>query len=258
MLPLLHDFLVVSEIPFYRKGLEARNTMKSIGIVGGFGGYATLDFYRRLLERFSSENERGLPHIIMDCDFQMPSRTKAILTGEGYFDVIKAIENSLRRLLHYNVDYIVLVCGNAHNFLPDIYSRLPEARCKVVNMVDVVGAALNRDGVKKVLVLASEGSLTKHLYSNVFIKYDIKCIEPGIAEFPLIRKFIETIKRNESSLGGEMIDFIEQYDVKDVILGCTELPVLLDRAKAKYSITFNTYDPLEYVLDYLYENIAYK
>lgn len=36
---------------------------ESVGIIGGFGAYATLDFYRRFLEKFNCECERDYPHI---------------------------------------------------------------------------------------------------------------------------------------------------------------------------------------------------
>ena len=45
---------------------------EKVGIIGGFGAYATLNFYKRLLEEFASESERNYPHIIMDNNFTMP------------------------------------------------------------------------------------------------------------------------------------------------------------------------------------------
>lgn len=56
---------------------------QSLGIIGGFGGYATLGFFQRILEAFASDSERNYPHIYMDNDFTMPSRTKALLEGGG-------------------------------------------------------------------------------------------------------------------------------------------------------------------------------
>ena len=47
----------------------------SIGIIGGFGAFATLDFFGRLLVRFRSDCERNYPRIVMDNNFRMPSRT---------------------------------------------------------------------------------------------------------------------------------------------------------------------------------------
>lgn len=225
--------------------------MKSIGIIGGFGGYATLDFFRRLLKKFEGESERSFPHIIMDNDFQMPSRTKAILTGEGYEEIVKAIADSIKRMLYCEVDYIILVCGNAHNFLPDVYDIVPQAKEKVISLPEIVGLFLQQKNKKRVLVLASEGSLLKHLYSNVLKKYGIECIEPDISEFNNLRYFIEIVKNNQNNDGKEFVNYIAKYEINDVILGCTEFPVLINSVKDKKSIPFEIYDPLEILLDYL-------
>lgn len=55
-------------------------TGKRIGIIGGFGAYATLDFYGRLLDSFAVESERDYPNMIIDNVYSMPSRTRALLT----------------------------------------------------------------------------------------------------------------------------------------------------------------------------------
>lgn len=58
-------------------------TGKCIGIIGGFGAYATLDFYGRLLDSFIVESERDYPNMIIDNVYSMPSRTRALLTRGG-------------------------------------------------------------------------------------------------------------------------------------------------------------------------------
>ena len=58
---------------------------QTVGIIGGFGAYATLDFYDRFLTKFKSDCERDYPHIYMDNNYTMPSRTKALLYGDDYY-----------------------------------------------------------------------------------------------------------------------------------------------------------------------------
>ena len=93
---------------------------ESIGALGGFGGYATLDFYRNFLEIFKSDCERDYPHIYFDNDFTMPSRTRALLFNESYDEIVEAMVRSIKFMLEKNVRYIVLICGTAHYFLKDI------------------------------------------------------------------------------------------------------------------------------------------
>lgn len=147
----------------------------SIGLIGGFGAYATLDFYRRILERFKSDSERSFPHIYMDLNFSMPSRTKALLYGTDYKVVVKDIAESLRKMCMLGADYIILVCGTAHVFLEDALKFVPEARGKIIHIIKVLEERLVASGVKKVAVIAAEGTLQKHLYSSQLEA--IECIE---------------------------------------------------------------------------------
>ena len=89
---------------------------EKIGIIGGFGAYATLNFYKRILEVFKGEKEWDYPHIIMDNNFTMPSRTRALLFDESYEEIVEEIGASMKRMISLDVDYIVLVCGTAHCF----------------------------------------------------------------------------------------------------------------------------------------------
>lgn len=112
---------------------------QKLGIIGGFGAYATLNFYKRILEVFAAENEREYPHIIMDNNFTMPSRTRALLYNESYDVVVREIAESIKKLLSFGADKLVLVCGTAHYFLEDVYKLVPQAESKIVDMIEILG-----------------------------------------------------------------------------------------------------------------------
>ena len=241
-----------------------------LGIVGGFGGYATLDFFARVLKKFASESERGYPHIIMDNDFSMPSRTRALLTGEGYKEVVSAIASSMRILVHREgtkARYIVLPCGTSHYFLPDVYQLVPEAEERVVHAIRLLGDDLRARGVKDVLVIAAEGTLYKHFYRDCLHDYGIRVSEPPEAEYQEIRYFIECVKTDAYpvELAERFCAFLQKYEEKDVVLGCTEFPVLMRHLMERDGMTPSDvyvwrgrrfYDPLTAVLDFLYKNMV--
>lgn len=83
---------------------------QSIGIIGGFGVYATLGFYRNLLEVFTADSERNYPHIYMANDFTMPSRTKALLEGGiEYDEIVCMTAASMKKLEALGADHLVMV-----------------------------------------------------------------------------------------------------------------------------------------------------
>lgn len=219
---------------------------EKIGIIGGFGAYATLHFYRRILEEFAGESERDYPHIIMDNDFTMPSRTRALLYNESYDEIVHAIAASFKIMLDNQVDKIVMVCGTAHYFLEDVFKLIPDAKDKTINIIDCLGEELRKHNIKKVLIIAAEGTLQKGLYSDILQeRYCVECVSPGKKRYSEIRFFIEKVKHNdydEDTLS-KLDNFIEEFQIKDVVLGCTEFPVLAE--KINWSDRYYFYDPLE-------------
>lgn len=157
------------------------------------------------------------------------------------------------------VKHIILVCGTAHAFLEDVYNIVPEARSRVLNIIDILGAKMSEEAVGEALVLGAEGTLKTQLYSKKMLEYGIRAIEPAPEYYEDIRCFIEMVKQNtflEENIV-KFINFLESYPYKNIILGCTEFPQLLKEIQLM-DISLKTildryifYDPLEAVLDEL-------
>ena len=200
----------------------------TVGIIGGFGAYATLNFYEMILRDFASESERDYPHIFFDNDFTMPSRTRALLYGEEYETIVDMISESMKKMLSVGADHIILVCGTAHYFLKDVYKKVPEAEERVINIVDLVARYVKENEISDVLIVAAEGTLKKRVYENALS--DLHCVSPGTEDFGSIRTFIESVKTNRitAEVLEEWNEFLAGFGCRHVILGCTELPVLVN------------------------------
>lgn len=225
-----------------------------LGIIGGFGAYATLGFYKKILEEFATDCERNYPHIIMDNDFTMPSRTRALLYNEEYDTVVNMISNSLKILCDLNVDYIVLVCGTAHAFLDDAYKIVPQARKKVVNMISTLNDYFaSNNHSEDVLVIAAEGTLKQNVYGKGLSNCKM-VISPEEDQYSTIRYFIEAVKTNkvDKEVYDNFISFLKKYPTKNIILGCTEFPVLIDEIikydKDNVLSKYNFIDPLHLLI----------
>lgn len=234
---------------------------QKIGIIGGFGAYATLNFYKRILESFASESERNYPHIIMDNNFTMPSRTRALLYDEEYDEIVRSIAKSMKLMLDQQADKIILVCGTAHCFLKDVYQIIPQARERVMDIIEILGGEINRQGQTNALVIAAEGALLKEIYPLKLKKYGISCINPQKEYYEEIRYFIECVKQNNINTDSAVrfITFLEGFSSSNIILGCTEFPILVNYIHnlSKNEIMeqqwkkYKFYDPLETVIQEL-------
>lgn len=199
---------------------------------------------------FRGGGERNIPHIMMDLDFSMPSRTRALLYEENCDQVTEAMCNSYKRLLPY-CDYIVCVCGTAHYFLKDVYQRIPEAQERTLDIIDITARHLAAQALRDISVVAAEGALKKKLYDAYMECYGIVCYSPDEDNWDEIRFFIEAVKRNQVSdeVLDRFIGFVTTQESKNIILGCTELPILYERLKGNKSIeSIRFFDPMELVL----------
>lgn len=243
---------------------------ETIGLVGGFGAYATLDFFARLLECFPAEKENERPRIIMDNNFPMPSRVRAILYDEHYSQIVEEICGSIQYLMDGNADKIVLVCSTAHAFLPEVLEKLPHAEERIVSLTKCVSDNMKKENITNAVIIGSEGTLDTGVYDKALAQAGIAVYKPVTKEYPEIREFIESVKqKNITDMTlKSYIEFcnrmMDRYNTNNMILGCTELPVLvkeiakkqelLEECREKYSL-IQFWDPLDCVLEFLRDTL---
>lgn len=233
-----------------------------LGIVGGFGAYATLEFYRELLEEFATDCDRNYPHMIFDNNFTLPSRTLALLYGKNREEVVQGIADSIKNLLSLKCSYVVLVCGTAHGFLKEVYEIIPEAEKKIINIIDITGKKLLEENIKNVSIIAAEGMLYTDIYGKHFSKIGITSESPDESFYPVIRSFMEAVKQNRITKQTikEFLSFLDHFNSNNIILGCTEFPVLIkyimDNGSDNdihYLTRYNFLNPMNLTIKYLKE-----
>lgn len=114
---------------------------------------------------------------------------------------------------------------------------------------------MQSEAISKTLVIAAEGALKQRVYTE-YLK-PLECINPTEDYYNEIRYFIESVKQD--SMDEETYQrfgrFLSQFDCRDVILGCTEFPILIDSIRnSRYSEVIADYcfrDPLELTIQKL-------
>lgn len=224
---------------------------ETIGIVGGMGSYATLDFFRRILNAFPAEKEWERPRVVIDNRCTMPSRVRAVLYGEEKETIVKELACAVRGLLGCGADYLVFACNTSHVFIPDVLSAVPEAEKKTVNIIDTLARRLHEKGICSAYLLASEGTLASNVYQGFFDQYGIKLEAPSAGDWVKMREYIELVKQNkvDKCAKERFSNFCRELPFENIILGCTEFPVLLPACELDTGKTL--WDPLDAAIDYI-------
>lgn len=227
----------------------------TIGVLGGMGSYATLDFFERYLNKFTADKEWDRPRIIIDNRCTMPSRVRAIIYNENWDTIVSEISDSIDNMLKAGCDNIILACNTSHIFLSDVYTAHPEYEQYVRNIIMLCANDIKNKGILEVSLIATEGTLLSGIYQNIFNKYGIKVNTPNEGLFNKMRHFIELVKTNTYSSNDldEFEAFIIEQSNMPLVLGCTEFPVLFSKIRTRESILkLQIFDPLESTLNFLY------
>ena len=181
-----------------------------IGVLGGFGTCATLHFFKQYISVFPAEKEWERPRIIIDNNCTIPSRVRGILYGENIDVIVESMINSIKYLISAGATKIIIACNTAHFYLDKIYNILPESRNYVVNIIDNLVAHLSLTKVNRVYLMATEGTILSNIYQTKLNDRNIECLSPSIEEFPIIRNFIEAVKKNNCyrETISKFIDFV--------------------------------------------------
>jgi aspartate racemase len=214
-----------------------------IGILGGFGTYATINVFNQYAEIFPAEKEWDRPRVIIDNRCTMPSRVRAILYNENFSRVVDDMADSFKHLIDMGATRIFVACNTAHAILPYIYKAYPQVEQYVVNIIEECASQINEDNVDEVYLLASEGTIESKIFQNAVERYEgIRCKVPNTADYGMLRECIEAVKQNKysESVKSTFMELIGRHD--NIILGCTELPVLYNKYVSKIG-GGRVYDP---------------
>ncbi len=202
---------------------------RALGIVGGMGPLATLDLFGKIIAHTDAKTDAEHIRIYMDCHTGIPDRTKAIL--EGGESPVPYIVESGQKLSSIGAELLLIPCNTSHYYYEEICRQLP---VPVLNMVAETAKALQRDGVTRVGLLATEATCRSGVYQNLLQRYGIDTVCPNEGDGREVMRLIyQGVKADAPTFDItavlRLLDRLWEQGVERIVLGCTELPIGFDR-----------------------------
>ena len=215
-----------------------------IGILGGMGTQAGLDFCNKLaiLNRgkidqeyplfvlFNKSNIPGRPESIGVQTKNLSNKSKNKKVEKKYLLVLKSLLNGCKVLKESKCKFIVIPCNTAHYWYEDLRKKI---NLPIVNMPKEVFNHTKKKCKKNssIGLLATEGTLKTGIYNKFFDK-DYNLIFPNNSlQKNSVNKAIKLVKmgkvREASKIIKPAIEFLINKKCKKIILGCTELPIAI-------------------------------
>jgi aspartate racemase len=202
---------------------------KTVGVLGGMGPAATLDFFARVLAESKAGRDQEHVRLIIDCNPAVPDRNAAVAgTGPSPAPVLQAMAQGLARA---GADILVMPCNAAHAFLADVKAAtdLP-----VISIIDVTVEGLRRalPQLRSAGILASTGCLDAGLYQTALAEIGVAAVVPTGETRERFMNVLYRIKGGDTgaAVKYEMIgiaDALIAQGAQAIIAGCTEVPLVL-------------------------------
>jgi aspartate racemase len=205
-----------------------------IGVLGGMGPLATIDFMRKVLAATPAASDQDHVPLVVSSIPQVPDRTAAF-RGDGV-SPLAAMVASGQRLARAGAGLVVVPCNTAHLWFSEL------ERALALPMLHLVDAALE-DAVATVGVGASIGLLCTDatLASGLYVNRTPRSAQaPGVQwtlptateMLELVMPGIQAVKAGALDRGAELLGAAAQAlarrGAQALVLGCTEVPLVLD------------------------------
>lgn len=207
--------------------------MKKLGLVGGMGPESTIPYYHGILYGVQHRTGRqGFPPLTVE---SVDVYTVLSLCGQqNYDELTDYLLAALQNLAAAGADFAALSANTPHIVFDRLQARSP---LPLVSIVECARAEAKRRGYRRLGLLGTLFTMTGDFFKAPFVQSGIEILTPTGQEMAFVQQKIA----GELELGVvlpetqrailQIIRRMQRQDgIEAVILGCTELPLLLNDA----------------------------
>ncbi len=204
--------------------------MKTIGLIGGMSWESTLEYYR-IINETVKERLGGFHSgkiAVYSVDF---AEIEALQHRDEWGRTAEILADAARRVEAAGADVILICTNTMHKVFDEVQAGV---RAPLLHIVDVTGREIKRRGLARVGLLGTRFTMEHEFYKGkLAADFGLDVLVPGEED----RKAIHAILYNELCLGKimdaskeafrEIIGRLEARGAQGVVLGCTEIPLIV-------------------------------
>ncbi|MEW6524956.1 MAG: aspartate/glutamate racemase family protein [Bacillota bacterium] len=203
--------------------------MQRIGILGGLSAESTTYYYERItrgyIRRFGKPR---YPEIII---YSVTFDEYARWQERGEWDrSAEHMAACIQKLALAGADFALIASNTMHLVLPAVAARVP---IPILSIVDCVAGSIRAAGLDRVALLGTIFTMTQAFYPEGLAQHGIECLVPDKRERALVNRVIYqelvrgAISDESRAAYLEVVDGLARQGAQGVIIGCTEIPLLL-------------------------------
>ena len=198
-----------------------------IGILGGMGTQAGLDFCNKLAVINRGKIDQNYPLFMLYNKSNIPNRPQNL---KKYQNVLSSLVSGCKILERNKCKFIVMPCNTAHYWYDDLKKKI---KIPILSMPKEVFIHTKKLCKKKskIGLLGTEATLKTGIYGKYFTK-DYNLVTPNkILQKKNVNKAIKLVKMGKVKKAEKIlrpaVNYLVKKKCKKIILGCTELPVAI-------------------------------
>lgn len=222
--------------------MKGDDLVKTIGLLGGMSCVSSLEYYKRINKE--TKIRLGDTHCAKSIMYTFDFHEIQVMQHTYKWDQLEnMMVDTSKKLKEAGADFIV-ICTNTMHLMAESIEE--QADIDVLHIAHVTGREINKRGLNKVGLLGTKFTMESSIYQKILKDtYDIDTIIPNEEDMSIVHDIIY----RELSLGKtepesrakylEIINRLKESGAQGIILGCTEIPILIKQEHTDIPI-FNT------------------
>ena len=203
--------------------------MRRIGLIGGLSPESTVHYYEFLCREYNRRvGQLNFPEItLQSLNLQ---RLISHFESNQWDQVGEILLDALQRLKHAGAEFAAILANTPHNAYEQIRDRSP---LEILTIMDATSQALVRDERRRVALLGTRPTMEFGFFQKHFEAHGIQTLVPDAAERSELDRIVweelthGTVRRESREAARSMISKLAAQGVEAIILGCTELGLLI-------------------------------
>jgi len=217
--------------------------MKTIGLLGGMSWESTLGYYRAINEgvKKSLGGLHSAKIAMFSVDFAPIEKLQQAGDWEG---TAKILSKAARNVELAGADFLIICTNTMHKVVPEIQKAIG---IPVLHIADATAEILVSEGIKSVGLLGTAFTMEEEFYKGRLIKnYGLNVLVPNNNDRQIVHNIIYQelcLGKIDSSSKAEyirIIDALTAQGAEAVILGCTEIGMLVNQSDTKVRLLDTT------------------
>jgi aspartate racemase len=217
--------------------------MKTIGLIGGLSWVSTLDYYRIINEEVNKlrGGDEAARLILYSLNY---GKIKKLSIAGDWNAIIIMITNAAQKLEKAGADCLLICANTMHKVANEVKAAIS---IPLIHIADVTADEIKMSNLDVVALLGTKYTMQMDFYKEKLSGYGIKTIIPNERDVAVVNDaiyqelgrgiFLEKTK-NEFI---RIINDLGESGAKGVILGCTEIPILIKQSDCKLPLFDTTF-----------------